>query len=204
MRRDSPVERSRRSRARPSGTRWRLVAGVALLAIGCKGGGSLDTGVVLATAGFVADDRPANVTSDYVSVRTSLIDESRIVLDLIITEVDQPITGIAVKLTYPEEFSKFVQCTDGELFPPGACFFAEPGPGSGEVFVARSVTDVAQATPAAGDQVVLRVEFLVFGVGQGPIIIEGQNLGGGDTSAVLDINLDPIFVQWFSGEILGM
>ncbi len=204
MRRDSTVERSRRFRARPSGTRWRLVAGMALLAIGCKEGGSLDTGVVLATAGFVADDRPANVTSDYVSVQTSLIDDGRIVLDLIITEVDQPITGIAVKLTYPEDFSKFTQCIDGELFPPGTCFFAEPGPGSGEVFVSRSVSSVEQATPAAGDQVVLRVEFLVFDVGQGPIIIEGQNLGGSDTSAVLDINGDPIFVQWFSGEILGM
>ncbi len=185
-------------------TRWRLVAGMALLAIGCKGGGSLDTGVVLATAGFVADDRPANITSDYVSVQTNLVDDSRIVLDLIITEVDEPISGIAVKLTYPEDFSKFDKCSDGELFPPGECFFAEPGPGSGEVFVARSVTDVAQATPAAGDQVVLRVEFLVFGVGMGPIVIEGQNLGGGDTTAVLDINGDPIFVEWFSGEILGI
>ena len=192
MRHDSP------------GTRWRLVAGMALLAIGCKGGGALDTGVVLATAGFVADDRPANITSDYVSVQTNLVDDSRIVLDLIITEVDEPITSIAVKLTYPEDFSKFVQCIDGELFPPGECFFAEPGPGSGEVFVGRTVSGVAQATPAAGDQVVLRVEFLVFGVGLGPIIIEGQNLGGGDTSAVLDINGDPIFVQWFSGTILGM
>ena len=186
----------------PNGTRWRLVAGMALLAIACKSGGSLDTGVVLATAGFVADDRPANVISDYVSVQTNLVDDSRIVLDLIITEVDEPITSIAVKLTYPEEFSKFVQCIDGELFPPGVCSFAESGPG--EVFVGRSVAGVAQATPAAGDQVVLRVEFLVFGVGQGPIIIEGQNLGGGDTSAVLDINGDPIFVQWFSGTILGM
>ena len=177
---------------------------MALLAVGCKGGGFLDTGVDLATAGFVADDRPANITSDYVSIQTNLVDNSRIVLDLIITDVDEPISGIAVKLTYPEEFSKFVQCTDGQLFPPGACFFAEPGPGSGEVFVSRTVTNVAQATPAVGDQVVLRVEFLVFGVGQGPIIIEGQNLGGGDTSAVLDVNGDPIFVQWFSGTILGM
>jgi hypothetical protein len=177
---------------------------MALLAIGCKGGGSLDTGVVLPTAGFVAEDRPANITSDYVSVQTNLVDDSRIVLDLIITQVDEPITGIAVKLTYPEDFSKFTQCTDGELFPPGDCFFAEPGPGSGEVFVSRAVTSVAQATPSVGDQVVLRVEFVVFGTGHGPIIIEGQNLGGGDASAVLDINGDPIFVQWFSGEILGM
>ncbi len=175
---------------------------MALLAIGCKGGGSLDTGVVLATAGFVAEDRPANITGDYVSVQTNLVDESRIVLDLIITQVDEPITGIAVKLTYPEDFIQFTQCTDGELFPPGECIIP-PGLVSSPVFLVRAVS-VAQATPAVGDQVVLRVEFVVFGTGQGPIIIEGQNLGGGDASAVLDIKGDPIEVQWFSGEILGM
>ena len=57
--------------------------------------------------------------------------------------------------------------------------------------------------PLAEQQVLARVEFLVFGEGVGMITIEGQNLGGGETSALLDDNLSPIFVQWFSGMLEG-
>ena len=35
------------------------------------------------------------------------------------------------------------------------------------------------------------------------IEFEGQNLGGGDASAVLDANGDPIFMAWFSGVLSG-
>ena len=72
-----------------------------------------------------------------------------------------------------------------------------------QVFVVRSVTGVAEATPVVGSQVVVRLEFLVFGVGGGDIRIEGQNLAGSDSSAVLDINGDPIFVHWVSGVLIG-
>jgi hypothetical protein len=49
----------------------------------------------------------------------------------------------------------------------------------------------------------MRLEFLVFGVSEGPIVIEGQNLGGGDTSALLDIDGNPIIVRWYTGILLG-
>ena len=160
-----------------------------------------DPGGIVPT--FATEEIPPSVTERFVLLQSSSVDGDRIVLDVVVTEVNEPVSGVVLKLGYPAEFSAFIGCTDGDLFPPGACFFAEPGPGSGEVFVARTVTDVAQATPAAGDQVVLRIEFLVFGVGMGPIVIEGQNLGGSDVSALLDVNGDPIFVQWFAGTLTG-
>jgi hypothetical protein len=154
-----------------------------------------------ADAAFVPDERPAGVTERYVSLVASSAAEGRIILDVVVTEVDELVSGIAVKLSYPLEFSKFIGCEDGSLFPPGKCFFAESD--EGEVFLSRSITDIGQAVPVSGEQVIMSVEFLVFGVEQAPIVIEGQNLGGGDTSALLDIDGNPIFVQWFSGVLQG-
>ena len=169
----------------------------------CKGGNPLTGGISPADAAFTPESRPAGVTSRYISLRESSVDGGRIVLDVVVTDVDELATGIALKLTYPDLFSKFIQCTDGSLFPAGTCFFAEPSPGSGEVFIGKSVTAPNQATTVAGDQVVVRLEFLVFGAGQDAIVIEGQNLGGGDASALLDVNGDPILVEWYSGMLRG-
>jgi hypothetical protein len=165
----------------------------------CKAGDSV-TGFAPATADFVEEDS-SGVTERKVSLATHSKDEGRIVLDVVVTEVDELVTGIAMKLTYDHTFAKFIDCEDGNLFPPGQCFFAEPG--DGEVFLGRSVTGGSQATTVTGAQVIMRVEFLVFGVTDGTINIEGQNLGGGDASALLDINGDPILVQWFSGTLRG-
>ena len=169
----------------------------------CKEGNPISGGISPADAAFMAENRPANVTSNYVSLRTNSVNGGRIVLDVVVSDVSQLVTGIALKLTYPDLFSKFLRCTDGDLFPPGACFSAEPSPGSGEVFIGRSITGPGQATTVVGDRVIVRLEFLAFGAGHGPIVIEGQNLGGGDASALLDVNGDPIFVDWFSGTLLG-
>ena len=129
---------------------------------------------------------------------------SRVIIDVVVTDVTEPISGIALKLTYPNLFSKFVKCIDGDLLPPGDCFFAEPGSGSGEVFIGRSITNPQPAVPVSGSKVIVRLEFLVFGAGSDNITIEAQNLGGGDASALLDENGNPILVQWSSGQIMGM
>ena len=169
----------------------------------CKEGNPLTGGISPADAAYTPDARPPGVTSEYISLRESSVDAGRIILDVVVTDVNEPVTGIALKLTYPDLFSKFVQCTDGTLFSSGTCFFAEPSSGSGEVFIGRSITAPNQATTVSGDQVVVRLEFLVFGTGMDPIVIEGQNLGGGDASALLDVNGDPIFVNWYSGTLRG-
>ena len=173
-----------------------LMAGT--LTAGCKEGDVLSGGISPALASFDAEVPPAGVQERFVSLRTNLIDGGRIVLDIVVTEVDEPVIGIEMKLTYPEGFSKFTQCTDGDFFPPDTCLSAEPD--DGVVLIARNT---GQGMAVVGEQVLARVEFLVFGEGVGMITIEGQNLGGGETSALLDDNLSPIFVQWFSGMLEG-
>ncbi len=179
-----------------------LLAAATATSMSCKEGDPLEPGIVPAIASFAADTPPAGVTDDLITLRVSSAAGGRIVLDVVVTEVAQPITGVDVKLTYPDTFSKFVSCSDGDLFPAGQCFFREPAPGSGEVFIGRNVSQ-AQASSVPGSKVAVRLEFLVFAKGTGPIRFEGQNLGGGDASAVLDINGDPHFVQWYSGMLQG-
>jgi len=177
---------------------------VGLSFVACKDSDPLELAIAPAIAGFTAEARPANVTSRYVSLAIESLTENRVVLNVVLSEIDEPVTALAMKLTYPREFSRFVPpCEDGDLFPPGDCIAAEPGTGSGEVFIVRSVQGIQQATEVVGDRVVARVEFLVFGAAEGPIVIEGQNLGGGDASAVLDLTGDPIFVEWFAGTLRG-
>jgi hypothetical protein len=172
-------------------------------AAGCKAGNPITGGIAPATANFMPQQRDPGVTANYISLIPSSFNAGRIILDVVVTEVDEPVSGIALKLTYPDSFSKFISCSGGDLFPPAQCYYAEPAPGSGEVFIGRTITAPNQATVVAGDQVIVRVEFLAFGLGQGMITIEGQNLGGGDASALLDVNGDPIFVNWYSGTLLG-
>jgi hypothetical protein len=181
-----------------------LALAVAGCLVACKEGNPIDEVISPVSAEFTEHDIPAGVSDHHVSLRKSAVNGGRVTLDVVITEIDQPVIGIAIKLTYPDAFSRFVKCDDGDLFPAGNCHFAEPGPGLGEVFVARSITSPDQATTVTGSQVVARLEFLVFGVDAGAIQFEGQNLGGGDASAVLDVNGDPIFVQWFAGVIEGL
>ena len=177
---------------------------IVMLAIGsfaaCKSGDDV-VSFAPATADFKADTRPSGVTERYVSLRVGSKNEGRIVLDLVVTEVDEPITGIVAKITYPAAFAKFIGCDDGSLFPSGKCLADEPE--DGDVFLSRSVGAPGQETTVVGDQVILSIEFLVFGQDSGRIVFEGQNLGGGETSALLDIDRDPIFVDWFAGTLRG-
>jgi len=175
---------------------------VGLTPVGCKEGNPIGSGIVPATPDFVAGSSTA--PDHKVSLRKSSVDGGRIVLDIVVADVNENVSGIAIKLTYPNAFSRFTRCLDGDLFTQGSCFFAEPGQGSGEVFVGRSVTDPAQATPVSGERVIASVEFLVFGVDSGPITIENQNLGGSDSSALLDEQGGIIQVDWSSGMLVGI
>lgn len=168
---------------------------------GCKSGDALSPTIVPATPSFQSETVTA--TERYVTLRTGSISGGRIVLDVVIADVDELVTGVAFKITYPNGFSRFISCSDGNLFPQGTCYFSEPAPGSGEVFIGRTVSGIGNAVTVAGEQVVVRAEFLVFGAGMGPIEFVGQNLGGGDTSAVLDVNGDPILMEWFEGTLEG-
>ena len=180
-----------------------VVSLLVVFAGSCKEGDPISGTISPAAASFVEDDPPAGVSDHLVTLEAGASGGGRITLDVVLTEIDEPITGVVLKLTYPEEFSKFLECADGSLLPSGSCYFAEPGTGSGEVFVGRTVNGLAEATTVEGSRVVVRLEFLVFDAGAGQIRIEGQNLGGGDASAVLDVNGDPIFVEWVSGSLIG-
>jgi len=183
-----------------------ILVSIAILLVfvgSCKEGDPIASTISPATASFIEEAPPEGVTDHLVALESSVASGGRITLDVVLTEIEEPITGVALKLTYPDEFSKFVSCSDGSLFPSGSCYFAEPSSGSGEVFIGRAVNGVAEATPVDGAQVVVRLEFLVFGAGAGEIRIEGQNLGGGDASAVLDVDGNPILVEWFSGDLIG-
>ena len=179
-----------------------LIAALVLGMAGCKEGDLLQGTISPAEASFAEDDSDG-VIDHLVTLEQNSVSGGRIVLDVVITEVDEPITGIALKLTYPDGFSKFVECLDGDLFPSGTCYYDEPASGSGEVFVGRFLTGAGQTVTVDGPRVAVRLEFLVFGEGDGVIRIEAQNLAGGEASAVLDGNGDPVFMQWFSGLLSG-
>ena len=150
---------------------------------------------------FVADDS-TGASSNFVTIEQVAVDQGRIRLAIIAHGLTEPVSGLAMKLTYPNAFAKFVDCTDGDLFPPGTCHNAEPDD-AGAVFIGRSVTGAGQAVAPDGDRTIVHLEFLVFAEGVDLLVIEGQNLGGGDASALLDANGDPIFVQWYSGALVG-
>ncbi len=177
-----------------------LILIVGLLVAGCQEGNPLTTAILPATPGFT----PEVVTAPdrHVSLRVGSIDAGRIVLEVVVADVDVPVSGVAMKLTYPGSFSQFVACTDGDLFQPGGtCTFNESSPS--EVFLYRGITAPEPAVTISGERVAARVEFLVFGAGTAPIVFEGQNLGASEASAVLDAGGQPIFVEWFSGMLRG-
>ena len=113
-----------------------LILAIGMLSTGCKEGNSLAGGIAPADADFVADELPPGTTEDYVSLRTNFIDGGSIVLDVVVTEVDEPVFGIAMTLSYPAGFAKFTACTDGDLFSPDNCLSSEPE--EGVVLISRN------------------------------------------------------------------
>ena len=116
---------------------WILIALFAIASLsGCKEGDTIVSGFVIPTPSF-SSVPPTGTSSDFVTLEPSMTDGQTIVLDLILHDVDKSVSGIAIKLSYPAEFSKFIRCTDGDLFSSGGCLAAEPVDGSGELFIGR-------------------------------------------------------------------
>lgn len=184
-----------------------LTACLALLlgtlpAAGCKEGDVLSLDSVGPRANFLAD--PPTTTTRYVSLRKNKTRGSRVFVDVVVTDVSEPVSAITMKLTYPNSFAKFIACSDGDLFPSGGtCFFSELG-SSGVVLLGRSITAPGQETAVTGSRTAVRLEFLVFDHNEDRLTIEAQNLGGSDASALLDANGNPIFVAWYAGTLEGI
>jgi hypothetical protein len=175
---------------------------VAAWGFGCKGGSDLETPMIGVTAGFVPD--PPTVSSAFVSLQQSVQSGGRITLDVVVTDVVEPVSGIALKIAFPGNIAKFDRCLDGDLFAPGTCYVSQAGLGADEVFIGRSIVAPESPVSVSGSRTIVRIEFVVYGFGAGDIVFEAQNLGGGDASALLDANGDPILVTWFAGSLTGM
>ena len=71
------------------------------------------------------------------------------------------------------------------------------------MLLAISATGPGAGSAVSGSRSILTLEFLVFAQGADDVRFEGQNLGGSETSALLDTNGNPIFVNWFAGMLAG-
>lgn len=172
---------------------------VAVAMVGCKKGEPLSVEPLGVNAKFIADSPSA---SSYVAFRAGDRRGERITLDVDVTDVNQPVTAIVMKLTYDHDTVRFRGCTDGDLFPQHAtCYAAEPDDGT--VFIGRSIVAPDQGATVDGTKTIVHLAFLVFGEGPSPITIEAQNIGGSDASALLDVNGNPIPVSWYAGMFVG-
>jgi hypothetical protein len=174
------------------------------LTLACKG----ESGITPVRLGITPDFEPAAATpsSDSVSLQKSTVNGENITLDVVVTDVSEPISGIAIKLMFPGDIAQFEGCSDGDLLPAGTCYVSQTPLHTDEVFIGRTIVNPDQPVPAVGSRTILRLKFLVFGTGTGntDVIFEAPNLGGGDASALLDANGDPIFVKnWYGGILSG-
>jgi hypothetical protein len=152
------------------------------------------------TATFVSEHRPSHVTDHYVSLRQRSVRGGRIVLDVVVSEIPQAVSGVALSMSYPSGFSRFMGCRDGELFPVTRDPICSE-PATGSLLIVRSIVAPEPGAAVRGDQVALQLEFLVFGVADGPALFEAQNVVGG--SAILSVAGDPMHVSWFGGWLGG-
>ena len=172
--------------------------------LACKG----ESGINPVPLGVTPDFEPeaAAPGSDSVSLQKSAVDGEHITLDVVVTDVSEPISGLAIKLTFPGDIALFESCTINDiLLPPGECFVSPTPLKTGEVFIGWTIVSPQQPVSVAGSWTILRLNFLVFGLGTGSsdVIFEAPNLGGGDATALLDANGDPIFVTWHGGTLSG-
>ena len=181
-----------------------LLSVVAVLA--CKG----ESRITPVPLGVTPDFQPAAATpsSGSVSLQKSTVSGEHITLDVVVKDVSEPISGIAIKLTFPGDIALFEGCSDGDLLPspPGDCYVPPITLlHADEVFIGRTIINPQQPVPAVGSRTIVRLHFLVFGVGPGKtdVIFEAPNLGGGDATALLDVDGNPISVNWYGGTLSG-
>jgi hypothetical protein len=172
--------------------------------LGCKG----EEGINPAPLGVTPDFEPGAATpgGGSVSLQKGPIDGERITLDVVVTDVSEPISGIAMKLDFPGDIALFEGCSDGDLLPPGNCYVSPSPLRADEVFIGRTIVNPQQPVPAAGARTILKLRFLVFGVCDvcSPnVAFVAPNLGGGDSTALLDAQGDPILVNWYAGTLSG-
>jgi hypothetical protein len=174
---------------------------------GCKESVDLEdllgSGRFIVSADFLPDGVPPGVTHHHVALQKSAVSRNLITLDVIVTEVSEPVSGIAIKLTYDPTVAEFIGCSDGMLFQPGTCHASENPQGSGEVFIGRSITAPETAISVTGSRTIVHLMFGLLQPSSTAIVFEAQNLGGGDATALLDANGDPILVDWFEGRLVG-
>lgn len=194
------------------GGRAAIVPALALVvsaSLGCQEAVNLDDlidsnpGASKVSADFQPETVPPGVTDHYVALTRNSASGNRIMLDVVVTGVSEAVSGIAIKLSYDPSVARFTGCSDGNLFQPGTCYWSEQPAGSGEVFIGRSITAPEQPISVAGSGTIVRLSFEITQTGQSTIVFEAQNLGGGDATALLDANGDPILVSWFEGALIG-
>ena len=186
------------------GFRLAVLFGVCALAVACKG----DARVTPVRLGVIPDFEPAIMTppSGSVSLQESAVIGEHITLDVVVTDVSEPISGIALDLKFPGDIALFESCSINEnVLPPGLCYVSQTPLHDDEVFVVWTIENPQQPVSVAGSWTILRLKFLVFGVGTGSsdVVFESPNLGGSDASAILDANGDPIYVTWYGGTLSG-
>jgi hypothetical protein len=173
-----------------------------LLLVACKEGDLLEGGISPATAAFLPDTIPPGTTDHIVSLEESTSSEGRILLDVVVTEVSEVVSGTALKITYPEAISKIVSCSPGELFPGGTCYFDETNPG--EVLLAISATGPGAGSAVSGSRSILTLEFLVFAQGAEDVRFEGQNLGPCSTPTATPSSSTGLPACWQGSRLLAI
>jgi hypothetical protein len=155
------------------------------------------------TADFQA--AAASPGSGSVSLQKVSVSGGHITLDVVVTDVSEPISGIAIKLKFPGDIALFESCADGGLLPPGTCFVSQTPLHTDEVLFVRTIVGQTPV-PAVGSRTIVQLRFLVFGVGgtTDNVVFLATNLGGGDSSALLDAAGDPILVNWYGGTLTGL
>ena len=182
--------------------RLAAIVGTCALAVACKG----EARITPVRLGVIPDFEPASMTppSDSVSLQESAVNGEHITLDVVVTDVNDPISGIAIMLKFPGDIALFESCTiNDNILPPGKCYVSQTSLHTDEVFVAWTIENPQQPVSLAGTWTILRLKFLVFGAGTGSsgVVFESPNLGGG--TALLDANGDPIFAAWYGGTLSG-
>jgi hypothetical protein len=186
------------------GFRLAVLFAVCALAVACKG----EARVTPVRLGVIPDFEPAVPTppSDSVSLQESAVNGEHITLDVMVTDVSEPISGIALHLRFPGDIALFESCSINEnVLPPGDCYVSQTPLHADEVLVGWTIVKPQQPISVAGSWTILRLKFLVFGVGTGSsgVVFESPNLGGSDASALLDANGDLIYVTWYGGTLSG-
>lgn len=173
-----------------------------LVAVACKGEARIDPVRLGVTPDF--DPAAAAPPSGSVSLQEAAVDAGHITLDVVVTDVSVPIAGIAFKLSFPGDIALFESCSINDaILPPGTCYVSQTPLHTDEVVISWTTVNPQPPVTVAGTWTMLRLRFLVFGVGTGSsdVVFESPNLGGG--SALLDGNGDPILATWHGGILSG-